>query len=542
MPVQLFTNNAVTLLDASILIGDLVLTVTGGDGALFPSPTAGDWFYATIELGSLREIVQVTARSTDTFTIVRGQDGTAAMGWTAGAKVELRANKAWFDTVHTENSLPAAGIGDVDGPAGGVVDNEVAFFNGTTGKIVKGSGLLLSGSNTGDQVISDATLSTTDITTNDVSTSKHGFAPKGTNVGRFLNDSGGYSDPTVPGSLPEAVINGHMQLWQRGTSFTSIASAAHSADRWRVDYATSAVMDMVRQALGDATIQTATGQRIPYGLRTSVTTADASIAAGDFHVFSQAIEGYRALPYLHNQYTISFYARSSITGTYCLSVRNVGAPPPDRTFLKTFTIDVADTWERKTIVVATQDATGTWNYGNGIGMRIGISLMSGTTFEGSDDTWQSGNLLNVTGGTNFFAATSRTFDFTGMQLDLGPRAYPYRGLSFADDLLAAQRYYRKSYNVDVDPAATSALGQLVFRAHGTNHLQHVAFNPPMRSAPTIVLLNPTDGTAAQWEDVGAGAGVAMTSANIGMNGFEANVTTSIDLNEVNGHYTAEAEL
>ena len=137
MPVQLFTNNATTLLNADINSSVLTLTVTPGDGLLFPTPTAGDFFFATIESGSTREIVQVTTRSTDTFTIVRAQDGTSATSFTAGATVELRMTKIFFDKVHTTDTLPTPG--DIVGPAGGVVDGEVPLYDGTTAKLLKGS-------------------------------------------------------------------------------------------------------------------------------------------------------------------------------------------------------------------------------------------------------------------------------------------------------------------------------------------------------------------------------------------------------------------
>ena len=580
MAKQVFTNNAVTELAADFATGVLVFTVTTGEGALFPNPTAGDWFLVTLSQNGVREIVQVTARATDSFTCVRAQEGTSDLNWLTAASVSLNTtagflgtlsgfiednpvlgpvssiddNIATFDLTtgkliqdggQTIAQVIAAGAaaapqGDVVGPAV-AVDSRVAMFDGTTGKLLKDSGLTLAGSNTGDQTISDATITTTDITTNDFSTSKHGFVPKGPNVGQFLKDDGTWGDPEPSGALPEAILNGHMQLWQRGVTFTGVATGLVTADQWQHDYAGSLVMDVTQQALGDATIQTATGQRIQFAYRTTVTTADASIAAGDFHVLSQAIEGYRALPYLHNQFTVSFYVRSSVTGTYCFSIRNAGGPP-DRTFLKTFTVDVADTWERKTIVVPTQDATGTWNYTTGTGMRMGISLMSGTTFEGTDDTWNTGNLLNVSGGSNFFSATSRTFDITAMQLDLGPRAKAYRGLPFAEDLQLCERYFQKSYDVNVAPGAVSALGQVVFRANGTTPLHHVALRTPMRVAPTVTEYNPTDGTAGQWEDVGGAAGASTTDANIGMNGFEIGLTVAGDNNEVNGHWTAEAKL
>lgn len=89
----------------------------------------------------------------------------------------------------------ASGAGNVNGPAS-ATNNDVVFFDGTTGKLIKDSNLTLSGSNTGDQTISDATISTTDITTNNVSTSKHGFAPKAPNdATKFLDGTGAYSAP-----------------------------------------------------------------------------------------------------------------------------------------------------------------------------------------------------------------------------------------------------------------------------------------------------------------------------------------------------------
>jgi hypothetical protein len=89
MPV-LFTNNATTTLGSSILIGDLSLTVASGTGALFPATTSGFFYVALVNSSNQIEFVKVTARSSDTFTIVRAQGGSTARAYTAGAKVELR--------------------------------------------------------------------------------------------------------------------------------------------------------------------------------------------------------------------------------------------------------------------------------------------------------------------------------------------------------------------------------------------------------------------------------------------------------------------
>jgi len=91
----LFENNAFSLLTASIASGDLALTVTGGDGALFPAPTGSDYFYATlIDTSNNLEIIKCTARTTDTLTIVRAQEGTTARAFAIGDRIELRITKA----------------------------------------------------------------------------------------------------------------------------------------------------------------------------------------------------------------------------------------------------------------------------------------------------------------------------------------------------------------------------------------------------------------------------------------------------------------
>ena len=102
MANMLFTNNAATTLASSISSTATSLTVASGTGSLFPSPTGTQYFYCTLQAttGSTIEIIKVTARSSDTFTIVRGQDGTGGSAFTTGDKVELRIVAA------TMNDLP----------------------------------------------------------------------------------------------------------------------------------------------------------------------------------------------------------------------------------------------------------------------------------------------------------------------------------------------------------------------------------------------------------------------------------------------------
>lgn len=90
----LLANDASTTLAAGINNSVTTLSVASGAGALFPNPTGGDYFYATLREGALVEIVKVTARSSDTFTITRAQDNTTAQTFTAAATVKLSLTAA----------------------------------------------------------------------------------------------------------------------------------------------------------------------------------------------------------------------------------------------------------------------------------------------------------------------------------------------------------------------------------------------------------------------------------------------------------------
>lgn len=94
-----FANNATSLLAAGISAGGTTITVTTGDGALFPTLIGGDYFMCTLVQGSTIEIVQVTARTGDSMTVVRAQEGTSASAFTAGAVVSNRLTAASLDAI-----------------------------------------------------------------------------------------------------------------------------------------------------------------------------------------------------------------------------------------------------------------------------------------------------------------------------------------------------------------------------------------------------------------------------------------------------------
>jgi hypothetical protein len=115
----LFTNFAHSQLAGTINSSATTLLLETGHGARFPNPTGGDFFYVTLENASLvREIVKVTARSTDTLTIVRAQDNTTAVSWSAGDTVALRLNAAAIEYMINNVTRRTAADGSAIIPTG----------------------------------------------------------------------------------------------------------------------------------------------------------------------------------------------------------------------------------------------------------------------------------------------------------------------------------------------------------------------------------------------------------------------------------------
>ena len=144
MTIQ-FTNNAATTLASGITNVATTLTVASGTGVLFPTPSGALFFYATLQSATnsaIREIVKVTARTTDTFTIVRGQDGTSGTAFSTGDKVELRVTAAdlnnfgQLDTANTWASGQVFVAPVLGTPASGLLTNCTGYtYSNLTGTV-----------------------------------------------------------------------------------------------------------------------------------------------------------------------------------------------------------------------------------------------------------------------------------------------------------------------------------------------------------------------------------------------------------------------
>lgn len=213
-----------------------------------------------------------------------------------------------------------------------------------------------------------------------------------------------------------------------------------------------------------------------YALRTTVTTAQASLGSGDYLQISQPIEG------LHTARLgfgasgakaigIGFYIRSSITGTFALELTNSAR---NRSICKLLTIAAANTWTWVSFSGASSisgDTSGSWLVTNGVGLRLGITLCAGSGLQGTADAWSGADVMTTSAQTNFAATGSATFDITAAAMFMGDAllAEANAGFNlrpFAEEYALCQRYWEKSYNYSTAVGAASILGNGLLIASG----------------------------------------------------------------------------
>ena len=237
----------------------------------------------------------------------------------------------------------------------------------------------------------------------------------------------------LPPGTRNKIINGKMDIAQRGTSFAAVADAAYTLDRWRFGNTSAAVVTISQQADVPA------DNEFQNSLRVAVTTADATIAAGDTCFISQRIEGYNVRDLIGRTFALRFRVRSSKTGVHCVALRNSGL---NRSYVAEYTVSAANTWETKSVTVTGGLITaGTWDWTNGTGLEVCFVLAAGSTFQTTAGAWQTGNFLDTANQVNCLDSNTNIFAITGVQLEVGSVATPFEHRPYQTELALCQRYY-----------------------------------------------------------------------------------------------------
>ena len=233
------------------------------------------------------------------------------------------------------------------------------------------------------------------------------------------------------------IINGDCRIDQRNNG-ASVTPATGTYNNYCVDRFPFSTDGGGRVTAQQSSI---TPAGFPFSLGLTVQTADAAIAAGDQYWLEHRIEGNNFADLAFGSasaqtFTLSFWVRSSVTGTYSVAFRNNAG---NRSYVAAYTVNAANTWEQKTITVA-GDTTGTWVATNGIGIGILFDLGSGSTFNGTAGSWQTANLYRTSGSVNWISNAGATFYITGVQLEAGSVATPFERRDYGRELAMCQRY------------------------------------------------------------------------------------------------------
>ena len=284
------------------------------------------------------------------------------------------------------------------------------------------------------------------------------------------------------GGRRNILINGGLQISQRGTDLNDVSHGDYCADRFQI---TKANTD---QLVINYDQSTDTPDGFSNSFKLSVGTVESAIDTDEYVMINQRIE---AQNLQHLKYgtssaetlTLSFHVKSSVTGTYAISVFQQDA---SKYYSTTYTINSANTWEYKTVKINGNTAD-VINNDNGSGLRLAWTLSSGSNFtSGSNDAWGDSTNWAVGHNASWITTSSATFFLTGTQLEVGSQATPFEHRSFGEELALAHRYYLKIAEGDNFPIcnAQAYRADTVFGVY--------PFPVEMRTSPSLDYVNGTD--------------------------------------------------
>jgi hypothetical protein len=274
------------------------------------------------------------------------------------------------------------------------------------------------------------------------------------------------------------IINGAMVIDQRnaGAAINPATNNAYCVDRWLTNTNVASKYS-VQQNAGSVTPPTG----FTYYLGATSLSAY-SVGSSDSFALVQKIEGYNFADLDFGKataktVTISFWVRSSLTGTFGGSLTN-GAI--DRSYPFTYTVSSANTWEQKSVTIA-GDTSGTWLTTNGIGAWLWFGLGMGSTLSGTAGAWAGAEYRSATGATSVVGTNGATFYITGVQLEKGSTATSFDYRPYGTELQLCYRYYYR--NKAANTASYFGVGQAYTTVKVLTYSQ---FPVSMRTAPSAL--------------------------------------------------------
>ena len=363
-------------------------------------------------------------------------------------------------------------------------------------------------------------------------------------------DASGGNTATINSMTPTAdslqgfrnrIINGGMVIDQRnaGASVTP-TNSSYGVDRWQYSLSQASKL----------TAQQSTTAPVGFTQSNLITSSSAySVGASEVFLFRQRIEGFNVSDLgwgtaNAKTVTLSFWVRSSLTGTFGGAIRNNAQ---DRSYPFSYTIIAANTFEYKTITIA-GDTSGTWTTDNTTGVEVNFSVGAGSSISNTAGAWVAGSYASATGATSVVGTNGATFYITGVQFEVGSVATPFERRDYGRELIMCQRYFCKTFNIGTAPASGAGQAGAFFSNCGSSTASTAAyistwyFPVSMRAAPTVTTFNPSTAGQTGWFDAAA-ANVAAAVSNAGTAGVLVyNSGTATTGRNACIHLTADIEL
>jgi hypothetical protein len=330
--------------------------------------------------------------------------------------------------------------------------------------------------------------------------------------------------------------------WQRGETFTSFGEA-YTADMFSFRIVGSGQVEVNK--IQDSPTASQANYFSTHCLDVTVTVADTLFGENEFYVLNYVMEGFDWSKLAQRPIVASFWVKSDVTGTFCISLNNsVG----DRSVVQEYTINVADSWEKKIIKIPPSPVSGGWNYTNGLGIYFRWCLGSGINNQTSAGTWRSQQAFCTPNQVNFMQSNGNTFKINLFQLEAGYTATPFEEVHEAEVLKKSQRYYFKTYNVGTLPGTSTTSGAMSgYASVPTGQLLTSSLMQPivsMRTSPSITGYS-TTGASGNVRNITAGTNeaiVGFATSNESSLGYPVTVVDLIEDNRYGLHYVADASL
>lgn len=347
------------------------------------------------------------------------------------------------------------------------------------------------------------------------------------------------------GRRKNAITNGGMDIWQRGTSFAAGGNVPDQlADTWFTNtFSFLGLIEFTATRSTDVPTFLESGIVFNYSLKLDCITAETPITSGAHAILMTNVEGSN-WRFLHQRPTVfSFWIKATKIGIYSVSLNNSGT---DRGCIKEFEILTSNTWQRVVVAFPASPSDGTWNLTTGIGITVAIVLAANTGAGSARDVWVNtsgyGSSTNQVNGAD---STNNNFWITGVQLEPGEIVTEFEQVTFQDELARCMRYYEKTFDYAIAPASSvgSQTGGIITAiASGTGIVTTWHFHVPKRTAPTITTYNP-GAAGSGWRNLGDTLTVTETVLVSGENSATiVNNGAATDQSRYQIHATADASL